>query len=93
LSSAAPAGATANTSATAIEIATAMRRNMAPSLSGLAADRFARLSANAANKESDNLCRRARRSAGRYAAESFARVDPADVAAIAGLQRKLSMKL
>jgi hypothetical protein len=27
---------------------------MAPSRSGLAADRFARLSANAANKESDN---------------------------------------
>jgi hypothetical protein len=44
---------------------------MAPSLSGLAADRFARLSANAANKESDNLCRGACRSAGRHAAESF----------------------
>jgi hypothetical protein len=44
---------------------------MAPSLSGLVVDRFLRLSANTANKESDNPWREACRSAGRHAAESF----------------------
>src|ERR1700756_4407451 len=76
LSSAAPAGAAANTSATAIESATAMRRNMAPSYPVLRPIEL-RLSTSAANKESDNLYRRGRRSVGHHAIELFVKSDHA----------------